>query len=528
MKKIFYFICFFISCIIYGCKEEEKVFENKYISVDELCSYKWVPINSNKTLSLYFFNSNSGFLYEVVNSIQYTEKFTYNIVSNIVNIVYSNNTTIVEYVYDGSFLIDKYDVKYEPKSLTDFDDDIIKDFVSDNDDNGENNDDSSSGESEDNYENLTDKELDEKDAVDPRRGNVSNKFNGNGTYNSPYLISTSDDLRLLSDECRNGNTFSGKYFKQTADIFINRNVVNSLTNELNNDDNFERWIPIGRGESVKDYSFKGIYDGGNHIISGIYINRKDRDYIGLFGVVMNATIKNIVLKDSYIKCGIGGGIVGHNVGGSSIVNCHNYAVIEGVWIACGIASTRVDNVYKCSNYGKISVSGDDTSGANDIAAGICYISENIYDCLNFGNISGKYASGILHSVISGQCDNCVNRGDITGVSGAGGIVKNSHKSLVYNNVNLGVVRIGELEGDLGAIIGNSIDSNIQYNYYLSSKCNSLVGTNKGGSKKENNVCSDFEMKSSDVLNSLNNKRKSGRSSWKKFNKDSYPVLNWAY
>lgn len=46
-------------------------------------------------------------------------------------------------------------------------------------------------------------------------------------------------------------------------------------------DSNKGWLPIG----TKDKPFTGTIDGANHKISGLYINRENTDYVGLFGYV---------------------------------------------------------------------------------------------------------------------------------------------------------------------------------------------------------------------------------------------------
>lgn len=55
-------------------------------------------------------------------------------------------------------------------------------------------------------------------------------FDGFGIKTNPYLIEDAKDLKLLAEKVNSGETYEGKYFKQTANI--------DLENEPN-------WTPIG-------------------------------------------------------------------------------------------------------------------------------------------------------------------------------------------------------------------------------------------------------------------------------------------
>ncbi len=83
---------------------------------------------------------------------------------------------------------------------------------------------------------------------------------GSGTEADPYLLSTSADLKLVSDTVAGGETYAGKYFKFTANITLPDN-----------------WTPIGSLKEGKTWSttlkssefnaFSGIIDGGNYTLT---------------------------------------------------------------------------------------------------------------------------------------------------------------------------------------------------------------------------------------------------------------------
>ncbi len=389
-------------------------------------------------------------------------------------------------------------------------------------------DDSSDENNDGDMEIITDERTqNEVDARDSRRGTVSTSFEGKGTSSSPYLISSAADLRLLSDEVRAGNNFKGKYFKMTADVVINRNVLDN-NGEPNDSRNFERWIPIGVLYQ-ENFSFCGTFDGDGHSVSGIYINRTGfNGFTGLFGVVENGTIKNLTLKDSYIsgKHYTSGmmGILKSSSSSGMITNCHNYASVSG-GIASGIGAGDDLQVYRCSNYGKISSSG--------IASGISYRASTCVDCLNFGNISARSAGGIGGTVIR----NCVNYGEIRSVPNAdesdsrcfaGGIDNFASTGVdISNCVNIGQVSADE-GGRFGAVAARSQGMKVSYCHYLTSACSVLLGgtSNSTSELTENNPCSDSEMKSNEVLNALNEHKEAGDSKWVS-GADGYPILEWA-
>jgi hypothetical protein len=79
------------------------------------------------------------------------------------------------------------------------------------------------------------------------------------------------------------------------------------------------WVPIGE----LNYAFAGTFDGNDHKISGLYVFREeDFDHIGLFGVITDATIKNLFVEGEIIGDAtvIEGLVVGYNAGGT-ITRC---------------------------------------------------------------------------------------------------------------------------------------------------------------------------------------------------------------
>lgn len=155
------------------------------------------------------------------------------------------------------------------------------------------------------------------------------KFSGGaGTKKDPYLISNAQDLASLTYQTWYSYSshvdFNDTYFKQTADIVLNDNVLSSVDIDAYGRATFDQakleklkdWIPIGIYGRIfgneSSYWFKGHYDGDGHSISGIYSYRGAEkntydsgdgydNYLGLFGAVQNGSIENLTLKDCLIR-----------------------------------------------------------------------------------------------------------------------------------------------------------------------------------------------------------------------------------
>ena len=127
---------------------------------------------------------------------------------------------------------------------------------------------------------------------------------GSGTASDPYLIFYADQL----NQVRNFLNRDGVYFKLMSDI--------DLTDWIEQNNPSNGWQPIG----VSSSAFKGIFDGNNHTISGLTINRPSTDNVGLFGYIDAATIKNLIVKGNIEGANQVGGICGA-AGTATFSNC---------------------------------------------------------------------------------------------------------------------------------------------------------------------------------------------------------------
>lgn len=300
---------------------------------------------------------------------------------------------------------------------------------------------------------------------------------GDGTEESPYEISSAEELALLASYVNNKDDrdtqkeYNSACYRLTADI------------ELNDTSDFEkwaktqpkyRWNPIGNGNYYA--SFEGKFLGEGHTISGLYINIAEEGvsdseapnyYIGLFGRVNDGVIRDVMLEDSYIhlsgQVNSAGGIVGCTYA-TKIMGCSNYADIEtitnsGVGGIVG-AGNGDSSIKDCKNFGQMKYTG--ISGNCGGIAG--YFPGVISNCENKGTIIGDDGAGIGGIAgTGGDISHCSNFGEvmIEGKAGvgteAGGIVGTSgsvrEKSEIIDCHNEGKVR-GQIEF-AGGIVGRA-------------------------------------------------------------------------
>ena len=169
-----------------------------------------------------------------------------------------------------------------------------------------------------------------------------------------YLINNKDDLLYFSAAVNNGATKLNA--RMTNDI--------DLEYELND---FNNWVPIGSYSTHSTHhgmdevftdttSYEGIFDGAGHTISNLYISSNPCNYkiAVLFLSIKNATVKNLVLKNSYLGSEKETALIGH-AENSTIVNCGteaNFIAITNSDIAaiCGSAwNCKIENCYNIGN-----------------------------------------------------------------------------------------------------------------------------------------------------------------------------------
>lgn len=211
----------------------------------------------------------------------------------------------------------------------------------------------------------------------------SRELHGKGTANDPYLISNVAQLEYLRDQSNLGNGQITAHAKLVNDIDLAYASVSS-------------WIPVS-----KSNAFAGTFDGNGHCIKNLYSSFYQGGYVGLFGYVNGATIKNLTVE----------GVIESS--------CSNQGMIAGQSVGA--------NFYNCVAKGRIN-----TSGSADYVGGITgWVTRNspsipvVRSCASYVDIvsTGTFAGGIIgksnHSIIM---EACANYGNVTGKVNVGGLM----------------------------------------------------------------------------------------------------------
>ena len=278
-------------------------------------------------------------------------------------------------------------------------------------------------------------------------GIIDTDWEGDGTKESPYLISSAAELAGVAAISENDSkkNYYGKYFKQTCDIWLND--IKNYSEWENVKDTLNVWSAIPY--------FYGDYDGGNNTIYGLYCNSNKHN--GLFGECEGAVIKNVTVKKSLIcseKADYVGGIVAYariwsssyypsyappSRSSSTIDNCNFYGKIYatgcgevGGIVGVSSSSTNVNkiSITNCNNYAEI-VGGKSLGGIVGCASQDFNDTE-ISNCANYGKLKGEeYSSGSVGGIVGKQVgddggkitiEKCENKNDVSGAMYVGGII----------------------------------------------------------------------------------------------------------
>ena len=251
-------------------------------------------------------------------------------------------------------------------------------------------------------------------------------WQGDGlTEATAYRIDTPAKLAGIAKQVKAGETFSGKYFKQTANINLSGYV----------------WEPIGDSTNY----FSGTFDGDGYNITNIVLQEKpSSQYQGLFGYT-GGSIKNVNIKESYLKTS--------STYLGSVVGYSNYGTVSGCRSSAKLTNAASGTTYTGGIVGyqgsggtieKSIFSGNCSSiSQSGYAAGILAYSHpggyiNIRNCdVVDADISGAISGGLVggvyyYTVIS--C--CTVSATIEGSSYVGGAVGDFPYTFGIENVSI--------------------------------------------------------------------------------------------
>ncbi len=264
-------------------------------------------------------------------------------------------------------------------------------------------------------------------------------FIGEGTADAPYEIRTAVEWRTLSVAVNSGNeALAHAHYLLCSDILFYPTDTLKLWAEKAPGENL---VPIG----TKSHPFSGTFDGGGHTVRGFYYKDDAAEYAGLFGVLENATVRNLMLEDSYIRAhkyvgGIAGALFGNER--SSVTDCYSAATVKGTSFTGGITG-----YISSGEHGETELSGNRNNG----------------EIIGYNSVGG-IAGGIFSrgTVI---LEKCMNSAQISGgnfnLGGIAGECFASGKAVISHSYSTGTVRTGSDEYHHGGVIGYLYGKNEQ-------------------------------------------------------------------
>ena len=169
--------------------------------------------------------------------------------------------------------------------------------------------------------------------------------NGSGTSGDPYEIATLNNLYWITQNTGEWD----KHYIQTEDIDA------SSTSGWDGGNGF---FPIG------NYStrFSGTYDGQDHTIDALFIDRASTDYVGLFGYAYYAEIVSIGVTNVDITGdGFVAGLTGNN-SHSLISNNYSTGSVSGTDRVGGLVGENFSPISNSYSTGSVSGTGTYVGG----------------------------------------------------------------------------------------------------------------------------------------------------------------------
>lgn len=197
------------------------------------------------------------------------------------------------------------------------------------------------------------------------------------SVNSPFTISTADQLLAFAYEVKNGRTFDGLYVKLDADIYMQEST--EIEKYLLD------WIGIGDADHV----FNGTFIGGGRKISLL------KGSPLFYSLGANAVIDNLILSDKINVTGTGA-LANSNAG--KVIGCVVDADVESTQASAGsLLGSNTGTVEACYHIGSM-------KGTGNVAGLVGQNSGTITGCYNAGTITGTGTRyyGVANSISAGS------------------------------------------------------------------------------------------------------------------------------
>ncbi len=241
---------------------------------------------------------------------------------------------------------------------------------------------------------------------------------GNGSSATPWLLADVYGLQGMAS-----TSLLGNHFALANDI--NANGTANWNCDAGGT-NCAGFVPVGTNGNA----FTGSFDGQNHAITGLTIDRSAQDYVGLFGYA-NGALGNVTLSGGSISGkDFVGALAGYTNTAGTVQNSHASASVNGGNYVGGLVG-----------FARAAVSNSHAQG----------------------DVSGsQHVGGLLGRLFQGSLGNSYATGTVNGAGNVGGLAGSSNGSSIDNSYAAGNV---EATGDnVGGLVGDNGSSTISNSY----------------------------------------------------------------
>lgn len=260
------------------------------------------------------------------------------------------------------------------------------------------------------------------------------------------------------------------------------------------------WAPIGDTEFG---TFGTTFDGNNHIIRNLYINRPESEEpVGLFGKLYwgNSHIRNLAVAGSLTSVTgntdvgilIGRVIRGDVTNVSSSGTVHGVSNVGGLVGSIKLEANDKRTISSCYSTADVSASDSVAGGligynnANDVSA-----------CFALGNVTADTkAGGLIGEIVNMSITNTYASGDVSATDIAGGLIGSQSSGNLNRSYAMGNVSASDSAGVAGGLIGQANDSSVSHSHWTTETgqqylfgSGTLIGTSTGNSSYSRAVLS---------------------------------------
>jgi hypothetical protein len=229
---------------------------------------------------------------------------------------------------------------------------------------------------------------------------------GSGTAEDPYQIWTPEQMNTI-----------GLYPEDWQNYFVLMSSLNMVSYSNN------QYNIIGNQTT----DFTGTFDGNGHIIRNLtYTTSQKIHFIGIFGCISKATIKNLGVEGVTISSSGSfiGGLAAYS-DGSIITACHVTGAVNGNNVVGGLVGYNLNSTIT-SCYSTCSIGGGSNHGG--LVGSNLY--STLFSCYATGSVCGFTYVGGLVGDNSGFITACYAAGSVQGDTYVGGLVGGNYSQIM--------------------------------------------------------------------------------------------------